>query len=510
MINAVTIAVAILLTSAASAACYLWRRKWFDALLVLIAGAALAGLSAQLPMPSDTAPPVSIGPGAIAPVLGDAALVRLRGDGLRASQWHDLPARQLEWTAPTDPVLRLDFAPMATPGRTFRLTATMTGPVARRRLQLLAENGQVIAEAAGAGAALTVQWIPPVAETLVLTARLFDDKGKIIAQGPVPVQVHEAAPLKVQGRFGAPSFDARALNVVLANSRAVIDWQVVLGKTVTRSEAPKEEVAKPDLIIVDAAHVERLSGAARTALLTQVAGGAPLLVLAANASQPALWAKIFQLELKQQSDAKSSGAPLALASAPFNPIANSAWNRVADRIWSRNWGQGRIVWVGVSEWHRYAISEPQALGVWWQDLLDRAGVRRVEPIAWLAPEEMPLPGHRLEVCALGVTGDVAFPDLKQKLSWQRRSDKADAACVAVWPEKSGWLRMESGGAAGQIYIYDPKDWPLWQTAQRRDATARYAARTPTAVGKFTTPMPSWPFALVFALSILLLWWRERR
>jgi hypothetical protein len=326
----------------------------------------------------------------------------------------------------------------------------------------------------------------------------------------VPVQVHEAAPLKVQGRFGAPSFDARALNVVLANSRAVIDWQVVLGKTVTRSEAPKEEVAKPDLIIVDAAHVERLSGAARTALLTQVAGGAPLLVLAANASQPALWAKIFQLELKQQSDAKSSGAPLALASAPFNPIANSAWNRVADRIWSRNWGQGRIVWVGVSEWHRYAISEPQALGVWWQDLLDRAGVRRVEPIAWLAPEEMPLPGHRLEVCALGVTGDVAFPDLKQKLSWQRRSDKADAACVAVWPEKSGWLRMESGGAAGQIYIYDPKDWPLWQTAQRRDATARYAARTPTAGGKSTTPMPSWPFALVFALSILLLWWRERR
>ena len=510
MITPVSVAIAIVLTGAASAGFYLWRRKWFDALLVLVAGGALGGLTAQLPMPSDAAPPVLIGPGAIAPALGDAAVVKLRGDGLRASQWHDLPARRLEWTAPADPVLRLDFPLVATPGRTLRLTANMTGAPAKRRLQLLAENGQVIAEAAGAGAALTVQWIPPVAETLVLAARLLDDKGKIIADGPVPVQVHDSAPLKVQGRFGAPSFDARALNVVLANSRAVIDWQVVLGKTVTRSEAPKDQMVKADLIVVDAAHVERLSGAARAALLAQVAGGAPLLVLAANASQPAIWSKTFQLELKQQSDAKPAGAPLALASAPYNPVAGSIWSRVADRVWSRSWGQGRIVWVGVSEWHRYAISEPQALGVWWQDLLDRAGVRRLETITWLAPEEMPLPGYRLEVCALGVTGDVAFPDLKQKLSWQRRPDKADASCVAVWPEKSGWLTMQSAGATGQIYIYDPKDWPLWQKAQRRDATARYAARTPTTVGKSTTPMPSWPFALLFALTMLALWWRERR
>lgn len=76
----------------------------------------------------------------------------------------------------------------------------------------------------------------------------------------------------------------------------------------------------------------------------------------------------------------------------------------------------------MGEWHRYAISEPQALGTWWQDGLDRAGVRRTETIAWRQPEEMPLPGHRLEVRALGVSGDVAFPQLKQKLAWQRRPD----------------------------------------------------------------------------------------
>ncbi len=167
--------------------------------------------------------------------------------------------------------------------------------------------------------------------------------------------------------------------------------------------------------------------------------------------------------------------------------------------------------MGVSEWHRYAISEPRALGAWWQDVLDAAGVRRAEELAWPEPEELALPGQRLEVCAQGVKGTVTFPQLKQTLAWQRRPDKADASCVAVWPTQPGWLKMESQGAApAQLYVYDAKDWPLWQKAQRRDATARYAARTPMPAKRSTTPLPGWPFALLFMGAMLLLWRRERR
>ncbi len=500
---------AIPLAAAASVGLYLWRRKWIDALLVLVAGTALAGLTAQIPIPWEAVPAVSIDSGDIAPDVGRAEVVRLRGDGLRAAQWHDLPARRLEWTPPSDPVLRLDFPHTVTFGRTLRVGATMPS-AAPRRLQLLAENGQVIAESSGSGAAIALEWIAPVAETLLLKARLLDARGTLIAEGPVPIVVRDAAPLKVQGRFGSPSFDARTLNEVLANSKALIDWQVTLGKTVTRSETPRDAIAKPDLIVTDAAYVEKLSAPARAALLAQVAGGAPLLVLAGNASEPALWARMLQLTLKGQADAKPAGSPLALVSAPYNPVTGGGWRMVVDRIWSREWEQGRVVWVGVTEWHRYAISEPQALGVWWQDVLDRAGVRRTEDIAFLAPEEMPLPGSRTEVCALGVAGEVSFPELKQKLNWQRRADKADASCVAVWPEKSGWLRMQTGGVETQFYVYAPEDWPMWQKAQRRDATARYAARTPVGVGKSTVPMASWPFALVFTIAMLGLWWRERR
>ncbi len=494
-----------------SAALYLRRRRWADALLVLIATAGLAGLVEKFSLPANPAGSVSIASDQLAPAIGNAAVIKLDGDGLRAAQWHDLPARQLEWRAPAGETLRLEFPAIANPGRMFRLTASM-GASAPRRLQLLAENGKVIAEAAGSGKALTLQWLPPVAETLVLRARVLDAAGKVVAQGPVPFEVHAATPMQVRGRFGSPSFDANALNALLERSSAVIDWQVILGKTVTRTETPRAAIERPNLLVMDAAYVEGLTDAARISLLAQVDGGATLLVLGANARAPQFWARTVQLSLVAQPESAPSGTPLALLSAPYNPRAQPGgqWSKAGDRIWSRPWQQGRIVWIGVSGWHRFAIGEPQALGVWWQDVLDRAGVVRDEQVALIAPQEMPLPGQRLEVCAHGVSGDVAFPALKQVLTWQRRPERPDAACVAVWPQASGWLTMTTMGQSLQMYVYANDDWPLWQKTQRRDATARYAMRTPGPLGTDMTTLPGWPFALLFAAASLLLWWRERR
>lgn len=465
----------IALAGVASATTYLLRRQWPDALLVLVAAAGLAGLVGKFSVPANA----------------DAAVTR------QASKAAD------------DAVLRLDFPRLTVPGRMFRITATMP---AAKRLQLLAENGQVVFDASGDGPALTAQWLPPVPETLLFKARLLDGGGKLIAEGPVPFEVRDAVPLQVQGSFGSPSFDAGALNALLANSNAVLDWQVTLGKTVTRSETARVRMTRPDLLVVDAAYVERLSESVRAALLAQVAAGSPLLVLAANAREPQFWSRALQLALKEQADAKPSGAPLALTSAPFNPAAKASgpWSPLGDRVWSRSWEKGRIIWLGVGDWHRYAISEPQVLGVWWQDVLDRAGIRRSEELVWLAPKEMPVPGQLLEVCAHGVRGEVVFPSLKQVLTWQRRPDKADAMCVAVWPAAPGWLKMETGGKTGQFYVYAKEDWPLWQKAQQHDAASREAARTPAAqVGK-PIPLPAWPFALLFAAAMLGLWWRERR
>jgi hypothetical protein len=88
----------------------------------------------------------------------------------------------------------------------------------------------------------------------------------------------------------------------------------------------------------------------------------------------------------------------------------------------------------------------------------------------------------------------------------------DASCVAVWPEKSGWLEVDSpdSDARNAIYVFAGADWPQWQAMQRRHASARYAARTPVAAQARHATLPRWPFAIVLALAMLALWWRERR
>lgn len=513
-------AIAAIGIGALSALAYALRRRWLDALVALVAGIALAGVTggfqqsvqggATLDIASD-APPAS---------LAGVRTLRLTGDGLRAAQWDDLPARALTWTAPTTPALRLDFPREIALGRVFTLAVqrSWTGP---GRLQLLAENDQVLAEAKG-DVALSVSWLPPVAERLVLKARVFDGAGKIVDQGPVPFTVTDPAPLQVRGQFGAPSFDLRTLDDLLANSNAVIDWQVALGKGVQRAETARTDVTAPDLEIVDAAWFEGAGEAARAALLARVAGGTPLLVLGANARDAGVWSRSVGLALAPQQANKMMGKALPMASAAFNPNSENVgeWTG-ADGLWTRDWKGGRIAWLGVGDWHRYAIDQPHALALWWQGVLDRVRVQRRQDVAWLAPDEMPLPRQRLVVCAQGVKGTVALPELKQTLAWQRRPEHVDAACVAVWPTASGWLHLQGQGAQGdkpapegQVYVYSPEDWPLWQRSERRAATARYAARTPVSAsalaGTTGRPLPVWPFGVVFALLMLRLWWRERR
>ncbi|MFC5460494.1 hypothetical protein [Massilia niabensis] len=500
---------------------YLWHRRWLDAVLAASAAAALALLAGGLTLPGEAGSTLAIDSNKPPVSLKGVRALTLDGDGLRAAQWQDLPARPLAWTPPQAGTLRLAFPRRLPLGRMFALTVKRSGisnNSAPARLQLLAENGQVLGEASGTGE-LTVTWLPPLAETLELKARLLGEKDKLLAEGPVPVVVEETRPLAVRGRFSAPSFDLRVLNEVLANSRAVIDWQVALGKTVTRSETAREKIDKPDLLVVDAAWFERAAGPTRAALLEQVGQGAALLVLGANANDAAVWSRTLSLNLQAQPADKLTGGPLTLPVAPLNPATRNAgaWAGSDSAVWARQWGKGRIGWLGAGDWHRHAIAEPRALALWWQGVLDTLGVERVDDVSWLDPAEMPLPGQRLEVCALGVRGNVTFPDLGQSLAWQRRSDRVDASCVAVWPKQAGWLRMQTQGSKpritpiiGQVYVHAPGDWPQWQAFEKREATARYAARTPAAMTPSERMLPPWPFAILFAFAMLALWWRERR
>lgn len=492
-----------------SAAAYLRRRAWPDAALTLLAGAALAGMIGQFPLPGDAGASLTVSPATRAADVQHAPRLRVDGDGLSAAYWRDLPARPLDWTEPASAVLSLDFPRETTLGRHLRVSLTRQTK-GEARLQLLAENGQLLAEAKSSAPTLSVDWLPPVAEDLVLRARLLDAAGKTVAEGPLPVRVRAPLALQVQGRFQAPSFDAQTLNALLVASGANVDWQVTLGKGISRSETAREASLPPELLLVDAAQFERAAAPARAAMLAQVAQGASLIVLGANASDSAVWAAALQLSLRQQADAEVSSAGLLMQSTPLAPQAGGPWQAVENGIVARDWQQGRILYIGLTDWHRNAITEPQKLGQWWQTVLDAARVRRLQDVTWLAPDSMPLPGERSEICALGVSGQAVLPQLKQSLEWQLRPERADARCIAVWPRQSGWLDIEWNHQRHRVYVFDAKDWPQWQAAEKRAATRAYQARTPQAAGINTRQLPAWPFALVFMLAAFGLWWRERR
>jgi hypothetical protein len=551
----------------ASALLQVRQRRWVDAMLVVLAAAALVALLGDLAVLRSPAGTLTVAEDTRPAAVRAAAALRVPGDdkgkgnggdgdgdggggpglqrdGLREATWHDLPNRALQWTAPQDPVVTLDFPRQLALGRPFELTLRRSLPLAGWRLQLLDENGKLLAQATAAtpGTKATLRWLPPVAETLVLQARVLGADGRVLEHGPVPLQVQAGTPLQVQGRFGAASFDVLALNQLLVGSDALVDWQVTLGKTVTRNETARSEMAAPDLLVIDAAHFERATGPARAALLSQVAQGLPLLVLAANASDAALWARELQLPLVATAGevTRSPGpdATLVLPLAAWAPAAGvnpnlgpwTANDAAAPWLWQRPWQAGRISWLGVSDWHRAAISAPQALGAWWQTVIDQTGVRRAPALVWDFPDAMPLVGERSRVCARGEGAQmgVEVPGLAQGLHLQRRADSADTACAALWPRQAGWQPVRAqrpagrggpgGGdaAAGAIpapaafYVYAADDWPQWQRALRREATARYALRAVPALEPVATPLPAWPWALLAGVAMLTLWWRERR
>ena len=79
------------------------------------------------------------------------------------------------------------------------------------------------------------------------------------------------------------------------------------------------------------------------------------------------------------------------------------------------------------------------------------------------------------------------------------------------------------GVAGEqpLYVFERSDWPAWQRALRRDATARYAARALPDSAQVAAGMaqagnappaallPVAPFGMLFLICMLVLWWREQ-
>ena len=344
-------------------------------------------------------------------------------------------------------------------------------------------------------------------------------------------------------RRRAASFVTRWLRQLQTESNAIVDWQTTLGKSLTRSEQPRAPLTHPNVLVADAAWLE--NGGLRSAL-AQAAQGLPLLILGGSAGDAGLWQRELALKLLPQSATTEweemrhllmSGTVLDVAPGAQLPEAGGGWQAIArDKdgkpwLWQREWQKGRILWLGVRDWHRHAISEPAALGQWWQQVMDVAALGSEQKVRWLDADPMPLASLRTEICAQGVEAGGLLTVARETMRWLPRKERADAACAALWPRAAGWLPVSSRGSDSAIYVFGAQDWPAWQAALRHDATARYASRSAQPVASAAAAdaagaterahaadaqqawlayAPRWLLGLVFAASMLLLWWRERR
>ncbi|MFZ6819074.1 hypothetical protein [Undibacterium sp. Ji22W] len=482
--------------------------------------------------------------------LAQAKTLRLQGDGLFASEWRDLPPRKLIWDKSSwskAESLSLNFSQQIPFGRIFELKVERPQARGDWRVQLIAENHQVLAEQTGKGASISVHWLPPVAARMVLRARVLDEKNHLIDQGPIPLDVIPMPELRVQGRFAAPSFDTQTLNQLLVQSHALIDWQTQIGKGLVRRETARTEM-EADLLVQDAAYFEQMSVPQRTQVLAQVAAGRSLLILGANAQQVAVWKNAMGLNLRQQASVAEEQewqTPQAvhLHSVAWMPqnTPQSGWQLDPVQPWlaSRLWGQGKIVWIAAAGWHQALISDTPALKQWWQSLIDQSAVTRAQSSEWdsnKAQQRMPLAGQSWQICGRGYaqaqiqisaansTSESAANS--KSLPLRAHAAKAEAQCAGFWPKAAGWHDWQVVPAdgkpsttdknneqgAGALYVYNTNDWPTWQRQQKRLASAEYGQQLPqsaTQLAGSRQRLPSWPFILFSMLCLLALWRREQ-
>ena len=206
----------------------------------------------------------------------------------------------------------------------------------------------------------------------------------------------------------------------------------------------------------------------RQAILQAVSAGSSLMILGSNARQPAIWRDSLGLELRQNpvasqaTDAAELSFDLSLISPRIETttlsMSTTAWRQAqinqrwmpldmpfaratsANAIVARSYQQGRIVWFGLSDWHRYTISAPETLKLWWQLLLDQSLQNANEASAIEIKESMPMVGERLMFCVDAESGYTHLRPLSQASIALRVSEEFLGRAAQRRPMQAGGRR----------------------------------------------------------------------
>lgn len=460
---------------------------------------------------------------------GDAAALRVLGDGLGAADRDAARGRTLQFEAPPLPrgVIALDVPADIRAGHPFAIG----GQVGQAQgLQLVlrepggASQGPLALDADGR---FRFTLFATRAAELSYELQLLAADGSELQRLAVPVQVRDGAALRLLLLSGGPDADHKYLQRWALDAGHTVDARISLSRGIAQQRGDTSlsaaTLAGTDVAVVDERAWSALDKAARARLLAAADAGMGLLlrlVAAPTTAQTDEWrgmgigldnadiATTLHLagETRQGATAALQRLPLVAKDDALIGIARDAGGDAFAVARNRSQGRTGAWWLQGS--HTLVTSGQGALhDALWADTLD--ALARPRQVVLPAPPALSWQFERAVLCAREATLRVTAPSgAATDVATRGASDAR--WCGGYWPRETGWHTLHAGEASARFFVRATADAPTLHQAQTSAATRALAGATPAnAHARALRPGARWPWFLAWLLPASALWWLQR-
>lgn len=445
----------------------------------------------------------------------------LFGHGWTEPVWQSLPSQTVVWTPAEVPDWQLEYVTLLQQGDALILTLRAPAPV--HHVQLLDSRGVPVTETVLQDGVAELRYRPASAGRFDWQLRARSSSGDLVRDIAVAFAVQQAPQLTIQGEFGAPSFEQRALREWWQQTGMQGEFVTRTGQQLQRRDRfnlAMDATLTPDIFVRDLRSWLAASRREQQQLLQQVGEGRSLLLLSDGSEQDEAMRRRLSDSLALQWQALADAeqtlliADTELLRSAWLPQADHNWQTLHDRaILQRNWQHGRILWLGIGNSHRLWQRARPLYAEWWQRSLPLPGAQQPR---WQTPAE----GLVHQPAALCLNDAVAADGVAvSSLQLQNPSGQSQTVALVAtavpgricgWfrPAETGWYRITAPVNA-EWRVRAAPSLPEQQWHQAQAATRMHTQTQPSLLPERQQSLPPWPFVTVAVLLLAVLWWRER-
>lgn len=482
----------------------------------------------QVPADAIVLPEASVRGGDRQPDLGSAlrrhpghTRIVLHGHGLSERDLDALRDERLEFDpTPLPPGLHQLNAPRwLAPGELLQVRGRVDG-IADARVELRAPDDSLLAQsalAADGSFTLSTALRGPGRNTLDLRLLRGDEPIDAVS---IAVAQRFSPPLRLSILASASNPEWKYLRRWARDAGADLRTQLQLSPAVLIGERlalTPEALTDTELLLADERSWRRLDQADRQRVIAAVRAGLGLLLRLEQMPDARTRALLAELDLEVAPGAEATPPslpgdelpsldrlPLTLGGRAWQPLGGAAG------LW-QPLGRGRVgLWL-LRDSHRLILAgQADAYGRLWQKALNVLARARAEAPPIVRPDDARV-GARVTVCSTD-TAELTDPQGHEiGLHWQQQADSTQT-CAAFWPRLVGWHLLKTADGEWPIAIRASDEAAGLRLQRLHDATAARALAdaddaTETAIAVPGSPLP---WALLWLVTLTLLWWLERR